>query len=67
MFMFFEESHLELDNIAFRFSDFGPSLDPVLHRELVFLPSNHLIIGVSGGKMSQPCKRPRLLQPQEIS
>jgi len=39
----------------------------VLHRELVFLPSNHLPVGVNGGIMSQPSKRPRLLQPCEIS
>ena len=39
----------------------------MLHGELVFLPSNHLTVGVSGGIMSQPCKRPRLLQPSEIS
>jgi len=52
---------------VFRFSDFGLSLDPLLHRELVFLPSNHLTVGVSGGIMSRPSKRPRLLQPREIS
>jgi len=45
----------------------GLSLDPVLHRELVFLPSYHLIVGVSGGIISRPSKRPRLLQPREIS
>jgi len=39
----------------------------VLHRELVFLPSNHLTVSVSGGIMSRPSKRPRLLQPCEIS
>ena len=39
----------------------------VLYRELVFLPSKHLTVSVSGGIMSQPCKRPRLLQPGEIS
>jgi hypothetical protein len=39
----------------------------VLHRELVFLPSNHLIVGVCGGIMSQPSKRPRFLQAIEIS
>ena len=39
----------------------------MLHRELVFLPSNHLTLGVSGGIMSGPSKRPRLLQPREIS
>ena len=40
----------------------------MLHRELVFLVSNHLIVGVSGGiVMSRPSKRPRLLQPSEIS
>jgi len=38
----------------------------VLHRQLVFLPSNHLTICVSGG-MSRPSKKPRLLQPREIS
>ena len=64
---FFKGLHLELDNIVFHFSDFGLSLDPVLHRELVFLPSKHLTVGVSGGIMSRPCKRPRLLQPGEIS
>ena len=51
----------------FRFSDLGLSLDPVLHRELVFLPSNHLTVGVSGDIMSRPNKRPRLLQPRELS
>ena len=65
--LFFEGPRLELNNIAFRFSDFGLSLDPVLHRELVFLPSNHLTVGVSGGIMSRPRKRPRLLQLREIS
>jgi len=39
----------------------------MLHRELVFLPSNHLTVGVTGGVMSRPSKRPRLLQPREIS
>ena len=39
----------------------------MLHRELVFLPSNHLTVGVNGGIMSRPSKRPRLLQPREIS
>jgi hypothetical protein len=53
-------------NIAFHFSDFGLGLDPVLHRELLFLPSNHLIVGVSGG-MCRPYKRPRLQQASEIS
>ena len=56
-----------LVNIAFRFSDCGLSLDPVLHREFVVLPSNHLTFGVSGVIMSQPSKSPRLLQPREIS
>jgi len=65
--LFFEGPHLELDNIMFCFSDLGLSLDPVLHRELVFLPSNHLTVGVSGGIMSWPSKRPKLLQPREIS
>ena len=65
--LFFEGLHLELDNIVFRFSDFGLSLDPLLHRGLVFLPSNHLTVGVSGGIMSRPSKRSRLLQPCEIS
>jgi len=51
----------------FHFSDFRLSLDPVLHRQLVFLPSNHLTVGVIGGVMSRPSKRPRLLQPREIS
>ena len=39
----------------------------MLHRELVFLPSKHLTVGVSVDIMSRPCKRPRLLQPGEIS
>jgi hypothetical protein len=65
--LFFEGPHLEVDNIAFHFSDFKLSLDPVLHRKLVYLPSNHLTVSVSGGIMSWPCKRPRLLQPREIS
>ena len=39
----------------------------MLHRELVFLPSKHLTVSVSGGIMSRPHKRPRLLQPSEIS
>jgi len=39
----------------------------VLHRELVFLPSNRLTVSVSGGIMSRPSRRPRLLQPCEIS
>ena len=39
----------------------------MLHRELVFIPSNHLTVGVSGGIMSQPSKRPRLLQLRKIS
>jgi len=43
------------------------SLDPLLHRELVFLPSNQFIVGVSGGIISRPSKRSRLLQPREIS
>ena len=51
----------------FHFSDFGLSLDPELHRELVVLPSNLLTVCVSGGIMSQSSKRPRLLQPSEIS
>ena len=38
----------------------------MLHRQLVFLPSNHLTVSVCGG-MSRPSKRPRLLQPREIS
>ena len=38
-----------------------------MDKELVFLPSNHLTVGVSGGIKSRPCKRPRLLQPSEIS
>jgi hypothetical protein len=65
--LFVEGLHLELDNIAFHFSDFGLSLLPVLHRELVILPTNRLIIGVSGGIISRPSKRPRLLQPREVS
>jgi hypothetical protein len=52
---------------VFRFSDFVLSLDPLLHRELFFLPSNHLTVGMSGGIMSRSSKRPRLLQPREIS
>jgi len=47
-------------NIAFHFSDFGLSLDPVLHKELVFLPSNHLIVGMSSGFICRPYKRPKL-------
>ena len=39
----------------------------MLHRQLVFLPSNHLTVGVSVGIMSRPSKKPRLLQPREIS
>jgi hypothetical protein len=39
----------------------------VLHRGLVVLPSNHLTVAVSGGIMSRPSKRPRLLQPRKIS
>ena len=39
----------------------------MLHRELVILPSNHLTLGVRGGIKSRPSKRPRLLQPCEIS
>ena len=39
----------------------------MLHREFVVLPSNHLTVGLSGGIMSRPSKRPRLLQPREIS
>jgi len=65
--LFFEGPHLELDNTAFHSSDFGLSLDLVLHRKLIFPPSNHLTVGVSGGVMSRPSKRPRLLQPSEIS
>jgi hypothetical protein len=65
--LFVEGPHLELDSIAFHFSDFGLSLLPVLHRELVILPTNRLIISVSGGIISRPCKRPRLLQPREVS
>jgi len=63
--LFFEETNLVLDYIAFHFSDFGLSLRPVLHREFVVLPSNHLTFGVS--IMSQASERPRLLQPREIS
>ena len=59
--------HLELDNSAFHFSDLGLSLDPVLHRQLVILPSKHLTVRVSGCIMSQPRKKQRLLQPREIS
>ena len=39
----------------------------MLHTELVFLPSHHLTVGVSGGIMSRPHKRPRMLQPSKIS
>ena len=53
--------------LCFISQTYGLSLDPVLHRELVFLPSKHLTFDVSGGIMSRPCKRPRLLQPGEIS
>ena len=38
----------------------------MLHTELVFLPSNHLIVSVIGGIICQPYKRPRLQQPGEI-
>ena len=65
--LFLQRSPFRARQYCIHFSDFGPSLDPVLHRELVFLPSNHLTVGVSGGIMSRPCKRPRLLQPGEIS
>jgi hypothetical protein len=64
--LFFQEPHSVLVNIAFRFSDCGLSLDPVLHR-VVVRPSNHLTFSVSGGIMIRPSKRPRLLQPREIS
>ena len=60
--LFFEGPHLELDNIAFLFSDFGLGLDPVLHRDFVFLPSNHLTVRVFGDVMSRRRKKPRLLQ-----
>jgi len=63
---FFEGPCLELGNIKFHFSDFGLSLLPVLHRELFILPSNSLTISVSGGTISQPSKRPRLLQLGKI-
>ena len=44
------------------------SLDPVLNGELVFLPSNHFTVGMSGVIMSRPSKRPpMLLQPRELS
>ena len=65
--LFFEGPRLELDSIVFHFSDFGLSLLPVLHRELVILHCSRLTISVSGGIISRPCKRPRLLQPSEIS
>jgi len=39
----------------------------VLHRVLVFLPSNNLRVGVFSDVMSRPSKWPRLLQPREIS
>ena len=58
----FEGPCLKLDSIKFHFSDFG-----LLHRVLVILPSNSLTISVSGGTISQPSKRPRLLQPGKIS
>ena len=65
--LFVEGPHLELDSIAFHFSDFGLSLLPVLHRELVILPSMHFTVGVSGGIMSGPGKRPRLLTPSKLA
>jgi len=65
--LFFEGPHLELDNIAFHFSDAGLSLHPVLHRELVIFPSKHLTVSVSCAIMSRPSKRPCLLQPSKIS
>jgi len=39
----------------------------MLHRELVILPSKRFIVGMRGGIMSGPNKRPRLLRPSEIS
>ena len=53
--------------MAFHFSDFGLSLDPELHREIVVLPSNLLTVCVSGGIMSLPRKRTQFLQPSKIS
>ena len=38
----------------------------MLHRQLVFLCSNHLTVGISGGIMSRPSKWPRLLQARKI-
>jgi len=58
--LFFEGPHLELDNIAFHFSDFGLSSDPVLHRACF---DSRCVCYV----MSRPSKRPRLLEPREIS
>jgi len=39
----------------------------VFHRELVILPSMHFTVGVSGGIMSGPGKRPRLLTPSKLA
>jgi hypothetical protein len=39
----------------------------VLHRELVFPPSNHLTVDVSGAIMSRRSKMRRLLQPNKVS
>jgi hypothetical protein len=39
----------------------------VLHRELVVLPSMHFTVGVSGGVMSGPGERPKLLMTSTIA
>ena len=65
--LYFEGSHLECDNIAFHFSAVVLSLHPVLHREHFIFPSKHFTVSVSGSVMSQPSKRPCLLQPSKIS
>ena len=65
--IFFEGPHLELHSIAFHYSDFWLGLHPVLHRDLVVLPSKYSIVHVNGGTMSRPSNRPQLLQPSKIS
>jgi hypothetical protein len=53
---------------VFHFSDFGLSLHPVLHTDLVILPNKHLTGGGSGSMMNGTTrKRPWSLQPSEIS
>ena len=49
----------------FHFSDFGLSLHPVLHTDLI-LPNKHLTVSVSGSVMNGTSKRPWLLQSSEI-